>query len=73
MDKLWWNNKVHNLYSDKLIGYDKHGTGCVLSSAITAGIASGLDPLSAWHKAKDLLQKYILSSSSLLGQIPLNT
>lgn len=50
--------KLHN---------DKHGTGCVLSSSITALLAKGLQLEEACKKAKEYTTNFIASNSTLLG------
>lgn len=46
---------------------DKHGTGCVLSSAITAYLAKNFTLEEACRKAKKYIEKFILSNTSNLG------
>lgn len=46
---------------------DKHGTGCVLSSAIVAYVALGYDQLKACRRAKEYTEKLIKSNSTRLG------
>jgi hydroxymethylpyrimidine/phosphomethylpyrimidine kinase len=41
------------LDSDRLSSEDVHGTGCVLAAAVTAGLAQGLDLVSAVREAKN--------------------
>lgn len=67
LDKLFYENKRYILKTKKYKGYDKHGTGCILSSGITAGLAKGLELIQAYHNAKNVLSQYMLSSKSLLG------
>lgn len=45
----------------------KHGSGCVLSAAITANLALGLDLEKACRKAKHYVERYLSSHPSLLG------
>jgi hydroxymethylpyrimidine/phosphomethylpyrimidine kinase len=45
----------------------KHGSGCVLSSAIAANLALGYDIKTACLEAKLYIEKYLGSSSSLIG------
>ena len=71
-DQLRWKNKVYHFNTRKLKNHDKHGTGCVLSAALAANTALGYDFLQAYKHAHSLLQEYMLSSTSLLGEIPLN-
>lgn len=47
--------------------YQKHGTGCVLSSAIASNIALGYSVLDACTLAKRYVEKLLLSNDSLLG------
>lgn len=49
--------------------HDKHGTGCVLSAAITAYIALGLSELEACTKGKVIVEKLILSNITRLGSL----
>jgi hydroxymethylpyrimidine/phosphomethylpyrimidine kinase len=45
----------------------KHGSGCVLSSAITANLAKGFKLNRACLNAKDYTTKFLLSNKTLLG------
>lgn len=45
----------------------KHGSGCVLSSAITANLANGLSLQRSCLKGKDYVTKFLMSNKSLLG------
>ena len=47
--------------------YPKHGSGCVLSSAITANLAKGEDLHRACLKAKQYSEKFLSSNKTLLG------
>ncbi len=47
--------------------FSKHGSGCVLSAAITANIARGFSMKEACEKAKRYIEKYLMSNESLLG------
>lgn len=47
--------------------YPKHGSGCVLSSAIAAGIALGQDLETACQFGKKYVEHYLNSHPSLLG------
>lgn len=71
-DQLRWKNKIYHLNTKKIKDHNKHGTGCVLSAAMAANTALGLDLLNAWKSSNILLQQYMMSSTSLLGRIPLN-
>lgn len=54
------NNGVEILSSERLSDSDPHGTGCVFSSAITAGLALGRQTLPAVKEAKDFIGRAIL-------------
>ncbi|MHB1922557.1 MAG: hydroxymethylpyrimidine/phosphomethylpyrimidine kinase [Chitinophagaceae bacterium] len=45
----------------------KHGSGCVLSSAVAAYLALGLNLSTACYKAKLYVSKFLSSNKSLLG------
>jgi hydroxymethylpyrimidine/phosphomethylpyrimidine kinase len=47
--------------------YPKHGSGCVLSAAITANLAKGYHLKEACQKAKTYTTSFLNSNSSLLG------
>ncbi len=53
--------------SDRKV-YDKHGSGCVLSSAIVAYWAKEKDLVKACEKAKVFIEQYLASSKGLLGK-----
>lgn len=46
---------------------DKHGSGCVLSSAIASGLAKGLSLDTACAEAKTYISRFLASTDSLLG------
>jgi len=46
---------------------EKHGSGCVLSSAITSYLALGFPLLKACYKGKRYTEKFLSSNKSLLG------
>lgn len=45
----------------------KHGSGCVLATAITSYLAQGFELVEACRKAKEYTKKFLLSTDSLLG------
>jgi len=55
-------------YSNPRLTLSKHGTGCVLSSAIVAYLAQGSSLKSACEKAKKYVTEFIKSTTSLLGK-----
>jgi hydroxymethylpyrimidine/phosphomethylpyrimidine kinase len=50
-----------------ICSYDKHGTGCVFSAALTAYLARGFSLHKACLKAKRYVTQYLLSNKTLLG------
>jgi len=51
----------------RLTAADKHGSGCVLSSAIAVGLAQKCDLLTAVEQAEKYIQKFLTSTATLLG------
>jgi hydroxymethylpyrimidine kinase / phosphomethylpyrimidine kinase / thiamine-phosphate diphosphorylase len=49
-------------------GTEKHGTGCILSSAIAAYLSKGMTLEAAVLRAKEYITDYLRSSSGLLGR-----
>ncbi|MFN3403428.1 MAG: hydroxymethylpyrimidine/phosphomethylpyrimidine kinase [Cytophagaceae bacterium] len=47
--------------------YPKHGSGCVLSSALTANLASGYTLIKSCLRSKDYTYKILKSNNRLLG------
>jgi hydroxymethylpyrimidine/phosphomethylpyrimidine kinase len=45
--------------------HNDHGTGCVLASAIAAGLAQGITLVEAVGKARDFVQQALIRSSSI--------
>ena len=67
-DVLFMNGQEHIILGEEFIDKnDKHGTGCVLSSAIGAYIASGDAVLTASTKAKKYVECFIQSNNGGLG------
>ncbi len=58
-DLLFDGKKIYNFPSPKLTKENIHGTGCVLSAAITAGLSQKLDVVSAIEKAKQFIGQSI--------------
>lgn len=67
VDYLYQKETTVKLAPDVVNTFSKHGSGCVLSSAITAGIACGLALEEASIKAKAFTEKFLRSNPSLLG------
>ncbi len=66
-DLLLQKNKETIFKPSKGKMYAKHGSGCVLSSAIAAQVAKGETLISACSKAKKYVEHYLQSSASLIG------
>lgn len=68
-DSLYLSEKELELDipSGKQTVYPKHGSGCVLSAAVTAQLASGVPLPTACITAKRYTEKFLASHSSLLG------
>ncbi|MFN6945823.1 MAG: bifunctional hydroxymethylpyrimidine kinase/phosphomethylpyrimidine kinase, partial [Cytophagaceae bacterium] len=54
-------------YEGLRLDHSKHGTGCVLSSAILTNLAKGYDLHEACREAKEYVTDFIKSHNSLLG------
>lgn len=68
LDQLFLAGELAAQWPPKMIApYDKHGTGCVLSSALTAFLALGQPLITAFGKAKDYNLQFMNSQPSLLG------
>ena len=66
-DYLFQKNSVTELLPSNINFQPKHGSGCVLSSAIAANLALGHNLKSACLEAKIYIEKYLSSSTSLIG------
>lgn len=67
IDYLFFDGKTTKFSLQKLSNYSKHGSGCVLSSAIAANLAQGKTLEEACRKAKIYTLAFLESSGSLLG------
>ncbi|MGZ5304676.1 MAG: hydroxymethylpyrimidine/phosphomethylpyrimidine kinase [Bacteroidia bacterium] len=68
IDILYIDGEENALETDYIIGAAKHGSGCVLSSAITAYSSLGFPLLEACKMAKDYMQDFLQSTDHLLGK-----
>jgi hydroxymethylpyrimidine/phosphomethylpyrimidine kinase len=66
-DYLFINRTVTKLLPNIQNGTEKHGSGCVLSSAITANLVLEQDLITACTNAKKYIEKYLNSTNSLIG------
>jgi hydroxymethylpyrimidine/phosphomethylpyrimidine kinase len=67
VDYLYTSNEVHKFLPKNDKCFEKHGSGCVLSSAVTANIALGQSLKTACENAKTYTENFLLSNSSKLG------
>ena len=66
-DLLFVNGDFVEIEGVSFRGKSKHGTGCVLSAAITACLAKGESLLESCIYAKRYVEKFIVSNDSNLG------
>ena len=66
-DQLFHKNEVIDLLPSDKICSEKHGSGCVLSSAIAANLALNQTPKEACKNAKTYIEKYLSSTTTLIG------
>ncbi|MBB5437477.1 hydroxymethylpyrimidine/phosphomethylpyrimidine kinase [Pedobacter sp. AK017] len=67
IDYLFEGSQHFELKPDILSNFQKHGSGCVLSAAITARLAKGDHLLQACISAKKYTAHFLNSNNSLLG------
>ncbi|WP_428033094.1 bifunctional hydroxymethylpyrimidine kinase/phosphomethylpyrimidine kinase [Amphritea sp.] len=69
IDLLCDGNQVCQFSSPRIATRNTHGTGCTLASAITAGLAAGLNLQAAVQQAKDYIYAAIFAADRLqVGQ-----
>lgn len=66
-DTLYTGDVIHSFEPVLKRVYPKHGSGCVLSAAITAGLANGESLHDACANGKAYTEKLLASHSSLTG------
>jgi hydroxymethylpyrimidine/phosphomethylpyrimidine kinase len=66
-DVLFYQNQRFEYFAKRIIQGEKHGSGCVLSSAITANLAKGFPLEKACEEAKKYITAFLGSNNSLLG------
>jgi hydroxymethylpyrimidine/phosphomethylpyrimidine kinase len=67
VDYLFTKEEVFRFMPKETLLFEKHGSGCVLSSAITANLALGQNLKTACENAKIYTENYLLSNSTKLG------
>lgn len=66
-DRLFLENEIIDLFPSDKKCFEKHGSGCVLSSAIAANLALDQSKKEACKNAKTYIEKYLSSTSTLIG------
>jgi hydroxymethylpyrimidine/phosphomethylpyrimidine kinase len=66
-DRLFLKNEIIDLFPSNKKCFEKHGSGCVLSSAIAANLALDQTKKEACRNAKTYIEKYLSSTSTLIG------
>ncbi|MDP4268324.1 MAG: hydroxymethylpyrimidine/phosphomethylpyrimidine kinase [Bacteroidota bacterium] len=67
-DYLYYKNETHQIKKKKDDNvFPKHGSGCVLSSAITANIVNGHPLLESCILAKEYVENFLSTNSTLIG------
>ncbi|WP_035645361.1 hydroxymethylpyrimidine/phosphomethylpyrimidine kinase [Flavobacterium sp. ASV13] len=66
-DRLFLKNKIIDLLPSEKKCFEKHGSGCVLSASIASNLALGQTLPEACHNAKTYIEKYLSSTSTLMG------
>lgn len=66
-DRLFLKNEVLELFASDQKCFEKHGSGCVLSSAIASNLALGQTIKEACQNAKIYIENYLSSTSTLIG------
>jgi hydroxymethylpyrimidine/phosphomethylpyrimidine kinase len=73
IDVYWDGSEMVELPGTRVQTANTHGSGCVFSAAITAGLARGLDSLAAVRQAKDFISEAIEHSLEIgKGHGPVN-
>jgi hydroxymethylpyrimidine/phosphomethylpyrimidine kinase len=73
VDVYWDGTTWEELSTARIATANTHGSGCVFSAAITAGLAKGRDPLAAVREAKEFISGAIEHSLELgHGHGPVN-
>jgi len=67
VDYLYAENTVTEFKPKKESAYSKHGTGCILSAALSSNLALGETLVESCRKAKVYLEKVLESNHTLLG------
>ena len=66
-DYLFCDGNVNIFNPKKKVNYEKHGSGCVFSSALTANFAKKYPVVKACLRSKSYMYKFLNSTPTLLG------
>lgn len=66
-DVLITEKEKYIFEGNKIENYSKHGTGCILSTALACNLAKGMSVVESCRKAKDYVTKAITSNESQLA------
>jgi len=67
VDYLYTKNEIKKLVPSTKTISTKHGSGCVLSAAITANLALGFDLVTSCTRAKKYIEQFLVSNNTLIG------
>jgi len=67
VDYLYTKNDIKKLVATTTAISAKHGSGCVLSAAITANLALGFDLVTSCTNAKKYIEQFLSGNNTLLG------
>ncbi len=67
VDNLFQGNKITKLYPHQVVNYSKHGSGCILSSAILSNLTHSKSIEIACQNAKKYIEKILNSNPNLLA------
>lgn len=67
VDKLFYEDQLIEFKPSSDLFYEKHGSGCILSSAIASNLALGHDLETACLQGKQYIEKVLNSNSKLLA------
>ncbi|PIP54463.1 MAG: hydroxymethylpyrimidine/phosphomethylpyrimidine kinase [Bacteroidetes bacterium CG23_combo_of_CG06-09_8_20_14_all_32_9] len=67
IDYLFMQNKIEKIFPTKTGIFPKHGSGCVLSSAIASNLALGNNLITSCYNAKKYIERFLSSNQTLLG------
>jgi hydroxymethylpyrimidine/phosphomethylpyrimidine kinase len=67
VDQLYLENEIIELLPSEKKCFEKHGSGCVLSSSVTSNLALNQSKTEACKNAKIYIEKYLSSTSTLIG------